>query len=65
VAEVQRANELVLADPLPALDDLQVHEADLADWTAEGEPPELEEVPEDLGHRDLLDVVGCRRGCWR
>src|SRR6266568_49950 len=62
VAEVERADELVLADPFLALDDLQVHEADLADRATEGEPSELEEVPEDLGHRDLLDVSGWRDG---
>ena len=36
VAEVQGANELLLADPFLPLDYLEVHQADLADRTAEG-----------------------------
>ena len=36
MAEVQRADELLLLDPLLPLDDLQVHQADLTDRPAEG-----------------------------
>src|SRR3954463_200218 len=53
VAEVERADELLLVDPLLPLDALQVHEPDLAPRSAKREPSELEEVPEDLAHRDL------------
>src|SRR5207302_10634611 len=51
MAEVQRADELLLVDPLLPFDDLQVHQADLTDRPAECEPAQLEEVPEDLPHR--------------
>ena len=58
VAEVEGADEFVLADPLAALHQLEVHEADLSDGTSEGEPAQPQEVPEDLAHRDGLGVRG-------
>ena len=57
VAEVERADELFLVEPLRTLHDLQVHQADLADRSAKGELAELEEVPEDLPHRDLARLA--------
>ena len=65
MAEVEGAQELFLANPLLALHHLQVHQADLANRPAEGEPAELEEVPEDLAqaHHGFVPVpwVAVRR----
>src|SRR5205085_750323 len=53
-------------DPLPPLDHLEVHEADLADRAPEREPAELEEVPEDLRQRGRLRArAGATRGRGR
>ena len=45
VAEVERADEFLLAHPAAALHAIQVHQADLGDRPAERQPPQLEEVP--------------------
>ena len=50
MAEVECADEFLFVQPLLPLDDLEMHQADPADGSAESEPAQLEEVPEELPH---------------
>ena len=56
VAEIQRLQELLLADPAPLFDNLAVHERDLSGRTAEAEAA--------YARRNADEFVE-RRRCWR
>ena len=58
-AVVQRVQESRLADPAPPLDQLAMHERDLAGRPAEAEPADLHPQPERLAEGDRRDCAHC------
>src|SRR5215203_2288755 len=57
-AEVERPQVLLLRNPTLPLDQLAVHDRDLASGTAEVDEPELHPEPESLPEADRLGLAG-------